>query len=130
MNGSTNAGDAVDLTATREAKDNTYAGIVRLVAEAQASKAAMARLADRWSLGFLAITVAITVAIAFADWWFTGDPIRAVAVLVVATPFPLILAVPVALVQGCRAPRWPLPGGRGGTGRSRGRASSQVSWRV
>lgn len=96
MSGSTNAGDAFDIEATREAKDSTYAGIVRLVEEAQASKAPMARLADRWSLGFLAITVAI----AFAAWWFTGDPIRAVAVLVVATPCPLILAVPVALVAG------------------------------
>ncbi|MGY4750793.1 heavy metal translocating P-type ATPase [Pannonibacter sp. Q-1] len=96
MSGSTNAGDAFDLEATHEAKDSTYAGIVRLVEEAQASKAPMARLADRWSLGFLAVTIAI----AFAAWWFTGDPIRAVAVLVVATPCPLILAVPVALVAG------------------------------
>ena len=96
MSGSTNAGDAFDLEATREAKDSTYAGIVRLVEEAQASKAPMARLADRWSLGFLVVTVAI----AFVAWWFTGDPIRAVAVLVVATPCPLILAVPVALVAG------------------------------
>ncbi|MDO8883797.1 heavy metal translocating P-type ATPase [Pseudotabrizicola sp.] len=96
MSGSTNAGEAFDLTATHEAKDSTYAGIVRLVEEAQWSKAPMARLADRWSLGFLAVTVAI----AFAAWWFTGDPIRAVAVLVVATPCPLILAVPVALVAG------------------------------
>ena len=96
MSGSTNAGAAFDLTATREAKDSTYAGIVRLVEAAQASKAPMSRLADRWSLGFLAVTVAI----AFAAWWFTGDPIRAVAVLVVATPCPLTLAVPVALVAG------------------------------
>ena len=96
MSGSTNAGDAFDLEATHQAKDSTYAGIVRLVEEAQRSKAPMARLADRWSLGFRAITVAI----AFAAWWFTGDPIRAVAVLVVATPCPLILAVPVALVAG------------------------------
>ncbi len=96
MSGSTNAGDAFDLEATREAKDSTYAGIVRLVEQAQASKAPMARLADRWSLGFLAGTVTI----ALAAWWFTGDPIRAVAVLVVATPCPLILAVPVALVAG------------------------------
>jgi len=96
MSGSTNAGDAFDLEATREARDSTYAGIVRLVEEAQASKAPMARLADRWSLGFLAVTVAI----ATAAWWVTGDPIRAVAVLVVATPCPLILAVPVALVAG------------------------------
>jgi heavy metal translocating P-type ATPase len=91
MSGSTNAGDAFDIEATREAKDSAYAGIVRLVEDAQASKAPMARLADRWSLGFLAVTVGI----AFAAWWFTGDPIRAVA-----TPCPLILAVPVALVAG------------------------------
>jgi heavy metal translocating P-type ATPase len=96
MSGSTNAGDAFDLTATRRAKESTYAGIVRLVEEAQRSKAPMSRLADRWSMGFLAVTVAIAV----TAWWFTGDPIRAVAVLVVATPCPLILAVPVALVAG------------------------------
>ena len=96
MSGATNAGDAFDLAATRRAKESTYAGIVRLVEEAQRSKAPMSRLADRWSMGFLAVTVAIAV----AAWWFTGDPIRAVAVLVVATPCPLILAVPVALVAG------------------------------
>ncbi|MFC6491339.1 heavy metal translocating P-type ATPase [Ancylobacter dichloromethanicus] len=96
MSGSTNAGEAFDLIASRPAKDSTYAGIVRLVEEAQRSKAPMSRLADRWSLGFLAVTVGL----AFAAWWFTGDPIRAVAVLVVATPCPLILAVPVALVAG------------------------------
>ena len=96
MSGSTNAGDAFDLRVTRRAADSTYAGIVRLVEAAQASKAPMARLADRWSLMFLVVTVAL----ATAAWWFTGDPIRAVAVLVVATPCPLILAVPVALVAG------------------------------
>jgi heavy metal translocating P-type ATPase len=96
MSGSTNAGEAFDLWATRQAKDSTYAGIVRLVEAAQNSKAPMARLADRYSLVFLVVTVVI----AFAAWWFTGDPIRAVAVLVVATPCPLILAVPVALVAG------------------------------
>lgn len=96
MSGAINAGEPFDLSATRLAEESTYAGIVRLVSEAQRSKAPMARLADRWSLGFLAVTVAI----AFAAWWFTGDPIRAVAVLVVATPCPLILGVPVALVAG------------------------------
>jgi len=96
MSGSTNAGEAFDLRVTRAAADSTYAGIVRLVTAAQASKAPMARLADRYSLLFLAVTVAL----ATAAWWFTGDPIRAVAVLVVATPCPLILAVPVALVAG------------------------------
>lgn len=96
MSGSTNAGEAFDLKVTRRAADSTYAGIVRLVEEAQKSKAPMARMADRWSLMFLIVTVVL----ATAAWWFTGDPIRAVAVLVVATPCPLILAVPVALVAG------------------------------
>ena len=96
MSGSTNAGEAFDLRVTRRAADSTYAGIVRLVEAAQKSKAPMARLADRYSLLFLTVTVAL----ATSAWWFTGDPIRAVAVLVVATPCPLILAVPVALVAG------------------------------
>jgi heavy metal translocating P-type ATPase len=96
MSGATNAGEPFDLIAARRASESTYAGIVRLVEQAQHSKAPMARLADRWSLGFLAVTVVI----ALAAWGLTGDPIRAVAVLVVATPCPLILAVPVALVAG------------------------------
>ncbi|WP_102108104.1 heavy metal translocating P-type ATPase [Oceaniglobus roseus] len=96
LSGVTNAAAPFDLRATRDARDSTFAGIVRLVEAAQASKAPMARLADRSSMGFLAVTLAI----AGTAWWFTGDPIRAVAVLVVATPCPLILAVPVALVAG------------------------------
>lgn len=96
MSGSTNAGEAFDLEASRDAQSSTYAGIVRLVETAQRSKAPMSRLADRWSLGFLLVTLVI----AGAAWGLTGDPIRAVAVLVVATPCPLILAVPVALVAG------------------------------
>jgi heavy metal translocating P-type ATPase len=96
MSGSTNAGEAFNLHASRSAAESTYAGVVRLVEEAQRSKAPMSRLADRYSLLFLAITVAL----AAAAWWLSADPIRAVAVLVVATPCPLILAVPVALVAG------------------------------
>jgi heavy metal translocating P-type ATPase len=96
MSGSTNAGEAFDLRASHRAAESTYAGIVRLVEEAQRSKAPMSRLADRYSVLFLLVTVAL----ATAAWWMTDDPIRAVAVLVVATPCPLILAVPVALVAG------------------------------
>ncbi len=96
MSGVTNAGEAFDLEAASEAAASTYAGIVRLVETARKSKAPMSRLADRYSLVFLALTLAISG----AAWWLSGDPIRAVAVLVVATPCPLILAVPVALVAG------------------------------
>lgn len=96
MSGSTNAGAAFDLVADRTASQSTYAGIVRLVGEAQASKAPMARLADRWGLAFLALTLLI----AGATFLLTGDARRTLAVLVVATPCPLILAVPVAIVAG------------------------------
>jgi len=96
MSGSTNAGEAFDLTASARAEESTYAGIVRLVEAAQRSRAPMSRLADRYAIVFLAVTVAL----AAAAWALTADPIRAVAVLVVATPCPLILAVPVAIVSG------------------------------
>ncbi|WP_018389591.1 heavy metal translocating P-type ATPase [Ancylobacter sp. FA202] len=96
MSGTTNAGDAFDLIASHAAADSTYAGIVRLVATAQQSKAPMVRLADRYALGFLALTLVI----AGAAWAFSGDPVRLLAVLVIATPCPLILAVPVAIISG------------------------------
>jgi len=96
LSGATNVGDAFDLDAARVAAESTYAGVVRLVEAAQKARAPMSRLADRYAMLFLAVTVAL----AAAAWQLTGDPIRAVAVLVVATPCPLILAVPVALVSG------------------------------
>jgi heavy metal translocating P-type ATPase len=96
MSGSTNVGEAFDLVATRRAAESTYAGIVRLVEAAQRARGPMSRMADRYALLFLAVTVVLAV----VAWALTGDPIRAVAVLVAATPCPLILAVPVAIVSG------------------------------
>ena len=94
--GSGNAGDAFRCRATSDAAASTYAGILRLVRQAQAARAPMARLADRWALGFLLLTLLL----AGGAWAATGDARRALAVLVVATPCPLILAVPVALMAG------------------------------
>jgi heavy metal translocating P-type ATPase len=96
MSGATNAGEAFDLVTIRPAAQSTYAGIVRLVEAAQRAKAPMVRLADRYAIVFLVATLAI----AGGAWAWTRDPIRMVAVLVVATPCPLILAVPVAIVAG------------------------------
>ncbi len=96
LSGSTNAGDAFDLTATRRAADSTYAGVVRLAEEAQRSRAPMARLADQYAMVFLGVTILL----AGLTGWLTAEPVRVVAVLVVATPCPLILAVPVALMAG------------------------------
>ncbi len=94
--GSGNAGDAFSCRATTDAAASTYAGILRLVRHAQEARAPMARMADRWALGFLIFTLALSG----AAWASSGDATRALAVLVVATPCPLILAVPVALMAG------------------------------
>ncbi|HEV2516136.1 MAG TPA: heavy metal translocating P-type ATPase [Devosia sp.] len=96
LSGSINAGDAFEMTVTRPAAQSTYAHIVRLVEQAQQSKAPVARAADRLAVWFLLVTVTF----AGAAWWFSGDHLRALAVLVVATPCPLILALPVALISG------------------------------
>jgi heavy metal translocating P-type ATPase len=96
LSGSTNAGDAFEMEVTRRAAESTYAQIVRLVEAAQQSKAPIVRIADRFALWFLAVTVVI----AGLAWWLSGDHLRALAVLVVATPCPLILALPVALISG------------------------------
>jgi heavy metal translocating P-type ATPase len=94
--GAVNAAMAFDMIATTAAANSTFAGIVRLVEAAHASKAPSARLADRYALLF----VPVSLAVAAAAWIATGDPVRALAVMVVATPCPLILAVPVAIVAG------------------------------
>ncbi|HZD79028.1 MAG TPA: heavy metal translocating P-type ATPase, partial [Actinomycetota bacterium] len=94
--GSVNSGGSFDLRATATAEESTYAGIVRLVEEAQTQKAPFVRLADRYALIFLPLTLVM----AGGAWIWTGDPVRALAVLVVATPCPLILAAPIAIVAG------------------------------
>ncbi|HSK75217.1 MAG TPA: heavy metal translocating P-type ATPase [Thermoanaerobaculia bacterium] len=94
--GGVNAGGPFDLQAVATAEASTYAAIVRLVQEAEASRAPFVRLADRYSWFFLPLTLAV----AGLGWLLSGDPVRALAVLVVATPCPLILAAPVAFVAG------------------------------
>jgi heavy metal translocating P-type ATPase len=93
--GVVNAGGPFDLLATARATDSTYAGVVRLVSEAEGSQAPFVRLADRYALWFLLVSVA-----AAGGAWALSGAERAVAVLVVATPCPLVLAAPVALVSG------------------------------
>ena len=96
--GTVNAAGPFDLRATTSAADSTYAGIVRLVSEAESTQAPFVRLADRYALWFLPLSLAVA-----GVAWALGGATRAVAVLVVATPCPLILAAPVALVSGLSA---------------------------
>ena len=94
--GGVNAGGAFRLRASAGAAGSTYAAIIRLTQAAAQSRAPLVRLADRWAIGFILLTALL----AGAAWAITGDPRRALAVLVVATPCPLILAAPIALVAG------------------------------
>ena len=94
--GVVNAGAPFDMVATAVAAESTYAGLVRLVEQAQAASAPFVRVADRLAVLFVPLTLLLAV----AAWAFSGDPVRAVAVLVVATPCPLLLAAPIAFISG------------------------------
>ena len=94
--GTLNAGEMFELRATATAGESTYAGIVRMVTSAQTAKAPFIRLADRYAL----LLLPITLIVAGGAWLFSGDAIRGLAVLVAATPCPLILAAPVAFIAG------------------------------
>ncbi|WP_328891199.1 heavy metal translocating P-type ATPase [Streptomyces sp. NBC_00316] len=94
--GGVNAGTAFDLRACATERDSTYAEIVRLAQQAGAESAPVIRLADRYAAWFLPLSLAV----AGLAWLVSGSAVRAVAVLVVATPCPLLLAAPVAIVSG------------------------------
>ena len=94
--GSLNAGGAFRMRAGASAAESSYAGIVALVRSAGVGRAPFVRLADRYALVF----VPVVFAMAGGAWLATGDSVRALAVLVVATPCPLVLAAPVAVVSG------------------------------
>jgi heavy metal translocating P-type ATPase len=94
--GTANAGEAFELRATRPASESAYAAIVRLVRDAESHKAPFVRMADRYAAFFLPVTLVV----AGLAWAVSDDPVRGLAVLVVATPCPLILAAPVAILSG------------------------------
>lgn len=96
LSGSVNLDGVLEIRASKRSAESKYAQIVRLVEEAQAQKAPIHRLADRYSIGF---TIA-AVALAGLAWVLSGDSVYALAVMVVATPCPLILATPIAIMSG------------------------------
>ena len=121
--GAVNAGGAMELRASATAADSTYAGIVRLAKQAAAETAPLVRLADRVAAWF----VPLALLVAGAAWLLSGSPARAVAVLVVATPCPLLLAAPVAIVSGLsRASRIGVLVRGGGPLETLGRATTLV----
>jgi heavy metal translocating P-type ATPase len=94
MSGSANAGGAFRMRASREAAESQYARIITLVQQAEEDRPPMVRMADRYAAWFTPLTLAMC---AFG-WALTRDVRTILAVLVVATPCPLLLAVPVAVI--------------------------------
>lgn len=96
LSGSANAGDAFEMQATALSVDSKYAKIVELVRKAQEEKPPLQRLADRYAIWFTPVTLVMCA----LGWLITGNFHTILSVLVVATPCPLILAVPVAIISG------------------------------
>ncbi len=103
LSGSVNMEGTVIVKATAMAKDSQYQQIVKLVESAAASKAPFVRLADRYSIPFTLMAYAIAGSV----WAISGQAIRFLEVIIVATPCPLLLAAPIALISGMsRASRY------------------------
>lgn len=96
LSGAVNVEAAITIETIRTSQDSQYAQIIKLVKEATSSKSPFVRLADRYSVPF---TVA-SFGIAFAAWGFSGDVSRFLEVIVVATPCPLLIGAPVAIISG------------------------------
>ncbi|HEX8033564.1 MAG TPA: heavy metal translocating P-type ATPase [Ktedonobacterales bacterium] len=96
LSGSVNLDGLLRVQATRRSAESQYAQIIKLVQDAQERKAPIHRLADRYAVWFTTLAIAI----AAVAWILSGDSLYALSVLVVATPCPLILATPIAIMSG------------------------------
>lgn len=94
--GSINKDSVIEITAQKLAGESQYQRIVKLIKEAQNSRSPIVRLADRWAVWFTLLTLILST----GAWFISGEAIRFLAVLVVATPCPLILATPIAIISG------------------------------
>ena len=96
MSGSINGSVAVEMTVTKKASDSEYQTIVSLVESSQAKPAKFVKMADRYAVPFTIISLVIGI----AAWIHSGNPVNFAEVMVVASPCPLLIAAPVALVSG------------------------------
>ena len=96
LSGAINIDGAVTARCIHQAKDSQYEQIIKLVRAASNSQAPFVRLADRYSVPFTALAYAIAGSV----WFISQDPRRFLEVIVVATPCPLLLAAPIAIISG------------------------------
>ena len=97
--GTTNSDSPIEITATKPLSESRLEGIIAMVRKAEEEKAPFVRMADKYSVSFTLLTLVMAI----LAWIFSHDPIRLLAVLVVATPCPLILATPIAFLSGMSA---------------------------
>lgn len=96
LSGTVNIGSAFDMVATRIGSESQYSRIVESVRRAQSEKSSIQRIADKYAIWFTPLTIAISV----SSYLMTRNVDILLAVLVVATPCPLILATPLAVISG------------------------------
>jgi heavy metal translocating P-type ATPase len=96
FSGAINGENALTLRASRLAVDSRYARIMRVMQDSEQRRPKLRRLGDQLGAWYTPLALAI----AAAAWAWSGDPIRFLAVLVVATPCPLLIAIPVAIIGG------------------------------
>jgi heavy metal translocating P-type ATPase len=94
FSGAINGERALTLRASRKAVDSRYARIMSVMRDSEQRRPQLRRLGDQ--LGAWYTPIALTIAV--AAWWWSGEPVRFLAVLVVATPCPLLIAIPVAII--------------------------------
>jgi heavy metal translocating P-type ATPase len=94
LSGAVNGETALTVSATRLPIDSRYSKIMRVMQKAEANRPRMRRIADRLGAWYTAVGVSV----AAVGWMIGHDPTRFLAVLVIATPCPLLLAIPVAII--------------------------------
>lgn len=95
LSGAINAESVLIVKTDKLVSDSRYSAIVKVLEEAEQKRPSIRRLGDQ--IG--AIFAPIALVLAFAAWYFTGDAIRFLSVLVIATPCPLLIAIPIALIS-------------------------------
>jgi len=94
LSGAINGDASLAIRTTRVAADSRYARIMRVMQEAEQRRPNLRRIADRLGAAYTPFALAL----AAAAWWWSGDPVRFLSVIVVATPCPLIIAIPIAII--------------------------------
>jgi heavy metal translocating P-type ATPase len=94
LSGAINGEQPLTIHATRLAQDSRYAKIMDVIHQSEMNRPHLRRLADQLGAWFTPLALLIAI----AAWIFTGDPVRFLAVLVIATPCPLLIAIPVVII--------------------------------